>query len=157
MRIPKLFFLLASAASIAFTAPTAQAQDKDTFRVGYVVYVGFMPLAWMRAEGLMDKWGEKYGVDVELIQINDYVGSINQFIAGDLDAVAVAGMDALTMPAAGGVDTSVFLITDYSDGNDMLISRSAESVEDLLDNEVWLLQYSVSHYLLNRALDAAGV
>ncbi len=156
MRLPKLLALLASAASIAFTAP-AQAQEKDTFRVGYVVYVGFMPLAWMRAEGLMEKWGEKYGIDVELIQINDYVGSINQFIAGDLDAVAVAGMDALTMPAAGGVDTSIFLITDYSNGNDMLISRSAEKVEDLLDQEVWLLQYSVSHYLLNRALDKAGI
>ncbi|MBB93835.1 MAG: lipid kinase [Rhodobacteraceae bacterium] len=157
MRLPKILVLLASAASVAFTAPAVQAQEKDTFRVGYVVYVGFMPLAYMRAEGIMDKWAEKYGIDVELIQINDYVGSINQFIAGDLDAVAVAGMDALTMPAAGGVDTSVFLITDYSDGNDMLLSRSAESVEDLLDSEVWLLQYSVSHYLLNRALDAAGI
>lgn len=156
MRISRLLLLLASAASVAFTAP-AQAQEKETFKVGYVVYVGFMPLAWMRTEGLMEAWGEKYGVDVELIQINDYVGSINQFIAGDLDAVAVAGMDALTMPAAGGVDTSIFLITDYSDGNDMLISRSAEKVEDLLDDEVWLLQYSVSHYLLNRALAEAGI
>ena len=102
MRLPRSLVLLASAASIALTAPALQAQEKDTFRVGYVVYVGFMPLAWMRAEGIMDSWGEKYGIDVELIQINDYVGSINQFIAGDLDAVAVAGMDALTMPAAGG-------------------------------------------------------
>ncbi|MGD9866295.1 MAG: putative urea ABC transporter substrate-binding protein, partial [Pseudodonghicola sp.] len=141
---------------IAFTAP-AQAEAKEKFRVGYVVYVGFMPLAWMRTQGLMEKWGEKYGVDVEITQINDYVGSINQFMAGDLDAVAVAGMDALTMPAAGGVDTSIFLITDYSDGNDMLLSRSAENVEGLLDDEVWLLQYSVSHYLLNRALASAGI
>ena len=156
MRFPKTLALLGTAAAIAFSAP-AHAQEKDTFKMGYVVYVGFMPLAYMKAEGLMETWAEKYGIEVELIQINDYVGSINQFIAGDLDAVAVAGMDALTMPAAGGVDTSIFLVTDYSDGNDALLSRSVDSVEGLLDDEVYLLQYSVSHYLLNRALAEAGI
>ncbi|KAA8609668.1 lipid kinase [Salipiger aestuarii] len=160
MRFPKTLALLGIAAAIGFAAPdpaAAQAQEKNTFKVGYVVYVGFMPLAYMKAEGLMDAWGEKFGIDVELIQINDYVGSINQFIAGELDAVAVAGMDALTMPAAGGVDTSIFLVTDYSNGNDALLSRSVDSVEGLLDDEVYLLQYSVSHYLLNRALAEAGI
>jgi NitT/TauT family transport system substrate-binding protein len=111
-----------------------------------------MPLAWMKNEGIMQKWADKYGIELELVQVNDYVGSVNQFIAGDLDAVAVAVMDGLTMPAAGGVDTSIFLITDYSNGNDALMSRSATSVKDLIGQEVWLLQYSVSHYLLTRAL-----
>lgn len=152
----KSMALAASTASLMLVSP-AMAQDRPQFKLGYVVYVGFMPLAWMKTEGLMQKWGDKYGVDVELVQVNDYVGSINQFIAGDLDAVAVAGMDALTMPAAAGVDTSIFLIADYSNGNDMLLSRSATEVKDLVGQEVWLLQYSVSHYLLTRALAKAGI
>jgi NitT/TauT family transport system substrate-binding protein len=135
----------------------AFAADKKVFKVGYVVYVGFMPMAWMKQSGVLKKWADKYGIEIDMVQANDYVGSINQFIAGDLDAVGVAGMDALTMPSAGGVDTSLFLITDYSNGNDVLMSKSAKSVADLAGQSVYLLQFSVSHYLLDRALVLNGL
>lgn len=149
--------LLASAAALMFAAPMAQAQSRPSFKIGYVVYVGFMPWVWAKNDGILQKWSDKYGIDIELVQINDYVGAVNQFIAGDLDAVAMAGMDALTMPAAAGVDTSIFLMHDYSNGNDALLSRSAPDVASLVGEEVWLLQYSVSHYLLARALQKAGI
>lgn len=158
-RLFRVAFLLATLCLGLFGAGTgpAPAADKKVFKVGYVVYVGFMPMAWLKQSGLLKKWGDKYGIEIEMVQANDYVGSINQFIAGDLDAVGVAGMDALTMPAAGGVDTSLFLITDYSNGNDVLLSKSAKSVADLAGQSVYLLQYSVSHYLLNRALVLNGL
>lgn len=140
-----------------FTAPPAARAAKPVFKVGYVVYVGFMPLAWMKQSGVLQKWADRYGIDIELVQANDYVGSVNQFIAGQLDAVGIAGMDALTMPAAGGVDTSLFLITDYSNGNDVLLSKSAKSVPDLAGQTVYLVQFSVSHYLLDRALVVNGL
>lgn len=135
----------------------AEAADKKTFKIGYNVYIGFMPLSWMQSSGVMKKWSEKYGVDVQLVQINDYVAGINQFIAGDLDAVGLTNMDQLVMPAAGGVDSSLFLITDYSNGNDAIVSKTAKSVKDLRGEELHLLQFSVSHYLLNRALALNGM
>lgn len=137
-------------------APTI-AQTKTSFTVGYVIYVGFMPYAWMEQSGILDKWADKYGIEINLVQINDYIGGANQFIAGELDAYAMAGMDVLTMPSAGGIDTSVFLINDYSNGNDAIVSKTANSVAELAGEEVYLLQYSVSHYLLNRALVLAGL
>lgn len=133
------------------------AATKKTFKVGYVVYVGSMPFAWVKSSGAMKRWGDKYGVEVELVQLNDYVAGVNQFIAGDLDAVAVTNMDQLVMPAAGGVDSSVFLITDYSNGNDAIVSKTAKSVKELEGDNVFLLQFSVSHYLLNRALAQNGL
>ena len=142
---------------LAVAGGSAEAADKKTFKIGYVVYVGFMPLNWMQSSGVMKKWSEKYGVDVQLIQINDYVAGVNQFIAGDLDAVAVTNMDQLVMPAAGGVDSTLFLITDYSNGNDAIVSKTAKSVKELEGKELHLLQYSVSHYLLNRALILNGM
>jgi NitT/TauT family transport system substrate-binding protein len=148
--------LLLVAFALCLAGP-ASAADKKTFKVGYVVYIGFMPMAWMQQSGVLKKWADKYGIEIEIVQANDYVGSINQFIAGDLDAVGVAGMDALTMPAAGGVDTSLFLITDYSNGNDVVLSKTAKSVKELEGKSVYLLQYSVSHYLLNRALVENGL
>jgi len=130
----------------------AQAADKKTFKIGWSIYIGFMPLAWMQQTGVLKKWADKYGIDIQLVLVNDYVGSVNQFIGGDLDAVGIAGMDALTMPAAGGVDTSIFLITDYSNGNDVLLSKKAKTVPELKGEQVYMVQYSVSHYLVNRAL-----
>lgn len=158
-RIAKAVVLLAglTAAVLAGAGTPADAAPKKSFKVGYTVYIGFMPLAYMKQSGIMKKWADKYGIDVEIMQTNDYVGGVNQFIAGELDAVGVASMDGLTMPAAGGVDTSVFLITDYSNGNDILLSKTAKTVPELVGKDVYLLQYSVSHYLLNRALNLNGV
>jgi NitT/TauT family transport system substrate-binding protein len=36
-------------------------------------------------------------------------------------------MDALTIPAAGGVDTSIIIIGDYSNGNDGLTLKGKKS------------------------------
>ncbi len=152
-------FAVTMACCLAIVAfgQTASAADKKTFKVGYVVYIGSMPMAWMKSSGVMKKWADKYNVDIELVQLNDYVAGINQFIAGDIDAVATTDMDQLVMPAAGGVDSSVFLITDYSNGNDAIVSKTAKSIKELEGQEVYLLQFSVSHYLLNRALTQNGL
>ena len=56
--------------------------------------------------GIVKKWADKYGITINVTQINDYVESINQYTAGKFDGVTVTNMDALTIPAAGGVDTS---------------------------------------------------
>ncbi|MEP9367697.1 putative urea ABC transporter substrate-binding protein [Xanthobacter sp. VNH20] len=158
-RIFRAVVLLALLCSALFGAGPnrAEAAEKKSFKMGYSIYVGFMPLAYMKQSGILKKWADKYGIDIDIVLVNDYVGSINQFIAGDLDAVGVAGMDGLTMPAAGGVDTSIFLITDFSNGNDALLSKSAKSVAELKGQDIYLLEFSVSHYLLDRALVMNGL
>ena len=50
--------------------------------------------------GIMKKWADKYGIEVEIVQINDYIESINQYTAGDFDGCSMTNMDALTIPAA---------------------------------------------------------
>ena len=146
--------LLGAAAAMALTAAAADAR---TYRVGYNIYVGFMPYGWMAENGVLDKWAEKYGVEIEVIQVNDYVGGINQFVAGDLDAMAVASMDALTIPAAGGVDTTIALAGDFSNGNDGILSKSAADIAALEGETVHLFELTVSHFLLSRALEENGL
>ncbi|QRM53189.1 putative urea ABC transporter substrate-binding protein [Sinorhizobium sp. BG8] len=152
-----LMSILLLAGVVGGTTRDAVAAQKKSFKVGYSIYVGFMPMSYLAQSGILKKWADKYGIEIEMVVVNDYVGSINQFIAGDFDAVGVAGMDGLTMPAAGGVDTTLFLITDYSNGNDQLLSKTASSVADLKGKDVYLLEFSVSHYLLDRALVTNGL
>ena len=105
----------------------------------------------------MKKWADKYGVTINFVQVNDYVESVNQFNAGKLDGVTVTNMDALTIPAAGGKDTSAIILGDYSDGNDGIVLKNAATLADIKGRTVYLVELSVSHYLLARGLSTVGL
>jgi NitT/TauT family transport system substrate-binding protein len=103
------------------------------------------------------KWADKYGITIEVTQFNDYVESINQYTAGTYDAVTVTNMDALSIPSAGGVDTTSVIIGDFSAGNDAVILKDKTTLTDIKGQPVNLVEYSVSHYLLARALESVGM
>ena len=138
-------------------APAALAEEKTEFSVCWSIYVGWMPWGYLEESGIMDKWAEKYGIDVEIVQINDYVESINQYTAGEFDGCSMTNMDALSIPAGGGVDTTALIVGDFSNGNDGIVLKDGASVADLAGQNVNLVELSVSHYLLARALDSVGL
>nr|WP_245884301.1 putative urea ABC transporter substrate-binding protein [Hartmannibacter diazotrophicus] len=135
----------------------AAAEAKKEFNIAWTIYVGWMPWPYAADAGIVKKWADKYGLTINVTQINDYVESINQYTAGKFDGVTVTNMDALTIPAAGGVDTTALIVGDFSNGNDGIVSKTAKSVADLKGETVNLVELSVSHYLLARALDTAGL
>ncbi len=61
-------------------------------------------------------------------------------------------MDALTIPAAGGVDTTAIIMGDYSNGNDGVVLKKGKTLADIKGQKVNLVELSVSHYLLARGL-----
>lgn len=128
---------------------------KTDFTIGWTIYAGWMPWPYAEKAGIVDKWNKKYGVNIKIVQVNDYVESLNQYTAGKLDGVSAASMDALTVPAAGGKDSTVVIVGDYSNGNDGLVLKGGTSLADLKGRPVNLVEFSVSHYLLARALESA--
>lgn len=130
---------------------------KKKFAIGWSIYAGWMPWPYAQKSGIVKRWADKYGITIELVQVNDYVESINQYSAGKLDGVVSTTMDALTIPAAGGKDTSVVIIGDYSNGNDGIVLKNGKSLADLKGRSVNLVELSVSHYLLARALETGGM
>ena len=148
---------LAAAIALAAVLAAAPASAKDSFRVAWSIYVGWMPWGWAADNGIVKKWADKYGIEIEVVQINDYVESINQYTAGGFDGCVMTNMDALTIPAVGGVDSTALIIGDFSNGNDGIASKSAKSVADLKSASINLVELSVSHYLLARALEANGL
>lgn len=145
--------LCALAVTVSAAAPAA-AEPKKEFRLAWTIYAGWMPWPYAQQSGILKKWADKYGVSIELVQVNDYVESINQYTAGKFDGVVVTNMDTLTIPAAGGVDTTALIIGDYSNGNDGIVLKKGKSVADLKGQKINLVELSVSHYLLARALDS---
>lgn len=138
--------------------PPAHAAEKKTFKIAWSIYVGWMPWDYAAESGILKKWADKYGIAIQLTQVNDYVESINQFTAGGFDGCVMTNMDMLTIPAAGGVDSTALIIGDFSNGNDgVVLKGKGRKLSDIKGLPVNLVELSVSHYLLARGLETAGL
>lgn len=134
------------------------AVAKSQFNVCWTIYAGWMPWEYAQTQGIVDKWAKKYGIQIKVTQLNDYVESINQYTAGKFDGCTMTNMDALTIPAAGGVDSTALIAGSYSNGNDGIVLKGkGKALKDLKGLNVNLVELSVSHYLLARGLEKAGL
>lgn len=146
------------ASSFLFTPSISSAEVKDKFSVAWTIYAGWMPWDYASNAGIVKKWADKYGIEIDVVQINDYVESINQYTAGQFDGCTMTNMDALTIPAAGGVDSTALIVGDFSNGNDGIVLKGTDkTIADIKGQNVNLVELSVSHYLLARALDTVGM
>ncbi|MET0249755.1 MAG: putative urea ABC transporter substrate-binding protein [Sphingobium sp.] len=146
-------FLLASCSQGSGPAATQRTE----FTVGWSIYAGWMPWPYAQQAGIVKKWADKYGIKINVVQVNDYVESVNQYTAGKFDGVTVTNMDALTIPAAGGKDSSAIILGDYSNGNDGILLKGGGDMRALKGQQVYLVELSVSHYLLARGLETAAM
>ena len=157
MRKSPLLALLSAGLAAALAFP-AHAEKKEQFDVCWTIYAGWMPWEYGATQGIVDKWAQKYGIEIKVTQLNDYVESINQYTAGQFDGCTMTNMDALTIPAAGGVDSTALIVGDFSNGNDGIVLKGEKkTLGDLKGMNVNLVELSVSHYLLARGLERAGL
>lgn len=137
--------------------PVSAAQAKEKFKVAWTIYAGWMPWDYAAQSGIVKKWADKYNIEIDVVQINDYVESINQYTAGGFDGCVMTNMDALTIPAAGGIDSTALIVGDFSNGNDGIVLKGKSQLSDIKGQSINLVELSVSHYLLARALEKQGL
>ena len=92
-------------------APSAPLQ------IGYSDWPGFVALEVPAAKG----WFKEAGLDIKLVWF-EYVPSLEAFQAGKLDAVGITNGDQLVI-AASKTPSTMVLLTDYSNGNDMIVAQ----------------------------------
>lgn len=155
--ITKLLAVSTLCSAFLITPSTAFAESKSHFRLAWTIYVGWMPWDYAGTSGIVKKWADKYDINIEIVQINDYVESINQYTAGGFDATVMTNMDALTIPAASGVDSTALIIGDFSNGNDGIVLKGTDKLAAIKGQDVNLVELSVSHYLLARALETVSL
>jgi NitT/TauT family transport system substrate-binding protein len=156
MRISKAALLaLVLVTAMGIHSQGALAADKH--RIAWSHYTGWEPWAYADNSGILKKWAGKYGIEIELVLVNDYVESINLYTAGQFDGCVMTNMDALTIPAVGGIDSSAIIVGDFSNGNDGIVVKNGSTVKDLKGRKVMLVELSVSHYLMARALEQNGL
>jgi NitT/TauT family transport system substrate-binding protein len=139
--------VIPAAAAVAISAHAAQP-----IKIGYSDWPGWV--AWQVA---IDKgWFKEAGVPVDF-EWFDYSASMDAFSAGKIDAVTMTNGDALVTGAAGGKSVMIML-TDYSNGNDMIVAKPGiKSLKDLKGKKVAVEEGLVEHLLLLNGLKKAGM
>ncbi|HVY62787.1 MAG TPA: ABC transporter substrate-binding protein [Planctomycetota bacterium] len=157
--LKSMLWTLAAAVALTAAAPARAADETPAQReytVGWSVWTGWMPFKLMDAKGFLAARAGERGVRVRLVEFKGYMESVQAFSARKLDGCAMTCMEAL-QPAGAGVRVEAILVNDVSCGGDGVLVRKGMKLEDLKGETVLLEQYSVSHYLLTRALASAGL
>ena len=146
-RIASVLGLVLSAAIFG-----AGAASAEPLKVGYSDWPGWV--AWQVA---IDKgWLKEAGLDVTF-QWFDYSASMDAFTAGKIDANLMTNGDTLVTGAGGGKGIMVML-TDYSNGNDMIVGKpGVKSLKDLKGKKIGIEVGLVEHLLLLHGLQEAGM
>jgi len=145
----KRFSAGAAVVAALFFSCMAQAAP---LRIGYSDWPGWV--AWQVA--IEKGWFKEAGVDVKFDWF-DYSASMDAFTAGKIDAVTVTNGDAL-VTAAGGAKNVMIVVTDYSNGNDMIVAKPGiKSIAELKGKKIGLELGLVEHLLLLNGLKKAGL
>jgi len=120
-----------------------------TLKIGYSDWPGWLVLEIGKQKGFF----KDAGVDVELVWFGDYGASIDAYTAGKLDGIMIDCASSLTAKSS-----VIIFLTDYSNGNDMLIGKKGvDSIKDLKGKTVGLEENLVEHLLLAKALEMNGM
>jgi NitT/TauT family transport system substrate-binding protein len=145
-------FFSAVAVAISTAVSIAGGASAAPMTLGYSDWPGWV--AWQVA---IDKgWLKEAGLDVTF-QWFDYSASMDAFAAGKLDGVLMTNGDTLVTGAGGGKGVMIML-TDYSNGNDMIVGKPGiKSLKDLKGKKIGIEVGLVEHLLLLHGLQAAGM
>lgn len=150
--------LLVALAAPAVSAEPAPAGAAHPAAKGAPLKIAFSDWpGWTAFEiGIQKGWFKDEGVDVDFSWF-EYTPSMEAFAAGKVDAVMMTVGDALVTGAPGARSVGI-LITDYSNGNDMIVAKKGiGSLKQLKGKKVGLEIGLVEHLLLLKGLEKAGL
>ena len=134
-----------------------QVEAASKTKIAWSHYTGWEPFGVMQSSGILARYAEQFGVDVEMVFVGDYVDSITLYTSKQFNGVAATNMDILAIAGVGGRKSTTLIVGDYSDGNDGVVLKGVPSLKSVKGKKVNLVEYSVSHYLLARCLSKHGL
>jgi len=127
-------------------------ENKEPLKIGYSDWPGWV--AWQIA--INKGWFKEEGVDVKFSWF-EYSPSLNAFASGQLDGVTIANTDVLRL-GASGTPNKMILISDYSNGNDMIVALPGiDSIKELKNKKIGVEIGTIDHLLLFKALQNSGL
>ncbi len=149
----KILSMLVAAAAGAMIAYAGPGPADAATRLALSTWVGYGPLYIAQDQGLF----KKYGVEVDLIKMEDPKLRFAALRAGQLDAL-VSTVDAGLLYLKAPDDFQYVCAIDDSDGGDGIVAnKDIKTVADLKGKKVAVNEGSVSQFYLDVLLGEAGV
>lgn len=134
---------------------TPKTEELIKIKVADNPFIGVAPVYTALEKGIF----EKYGLEVELVNFDDPSQSTSALISGNVD-VAGGTLDSSLIVADQYKDQmpQVISIRDDSAGADGIVAKNGiETVADLRGKTVGVAVNQTTHFLLQQALEKAGV
>ena len=142
--------------------PPAGAEEQ-VLKVGWSIYPGWMDNALMKMKlrkgkpTFLEERCKQHGVKVEVVKFKEYIPSVEALAAGRLDACTMTLGEAFAIPTDSGISVTCIIANDYSNGNDALCVPKGWTWETLKGKHIMAEEFSVSQYLVWRALQIKGL
>ncbi|MGC4033844.1 MAG: ABC transporter substrate-binding protein [Tepidisphaeraceae bacterium] len=138
--------------SAAVVGVCATFVHAEPLKIAYSDWPGWSTFDVAKEKGFF----KEAGVDVELVWM-EYLPSMEAFAAGKADAVVMTNGDAMVTGATGKPGKCIML-TDYSNGNDMIVGKPGiNSFKDLKGKKVGLELNLVENLLFLKGLETNGM
>jgi NitT/TauT family transport system substrate-binding protein len=153
---------LFGASMIASAAQASQAQAPSCstitpVKLGISIYVGWQPWYWANQTGALKAAGARHCLDITVTEFPSYGPSLDAFAAKQVDALVITNMDTLMSRVGAGLDSTVVIVGDYSNGNDAVLSKDFKTFGALKGQIIYRAQNTVTDYLIERALQQNGM
>lgn len=125
---------------VAFLGLSTSVQAQEAKTEKYVVnlywsyFSNWYQWEYAKRAGIVDKWADKMGVKINIVNAKSYPQSITDFRNGTANALTTTNGDAWSLATSNDV---IFLITgDFSNGADVLLSTECNTLEECRDKKV---------------------
>ncbi len=143
LHIRIIFLLLATVFLTACTDPS----NKQPLRIGTNVWLGYEPLYLARELGYLEQ------NQVQLIEYTSATQVLRGFRNNVLDAAALTLDEAISL-LDSGEQPKIILITDISNGADVLLARQGiETIEQLKGKRIGVEYTALGAYFINRIIN----
>lgn len=126
------------------------AKPKGELSVGIGTWPGFATAMVGMEKGLFEN------ITVETRILDDSTARHSAFQSGDID-IMISSIDVYSQEAARGIGGVVFLVTDESYSDGIVVTEKIKTIADLKGKKIAYAQATPSHYLLLKVLDDAGI
>ncbi|MEI6304617.1 MAG: ABC transporter substrate-binding protein [Candidatus Taylorbacteria bacterium] len=141
--------LLIAIAGGLFLFGQFQNQSLGTIKYGYQDWPGVLPYLIAYEKGFY----KNRGLDVVLVKEDSYVKELEDLISGAIDFSGDVALIDVVKRVSKGVNLSVVLATDYSNGADGFVANSSvKSITGLKGKNVSVEMDTLGEYLLYEAL-----
>jgi len=149
-----MFFRIALVSLVLTFCVSCSEQSVPPVKIAINPWPGYEFLYLAEEKGFF----QKTGLNAKLIQLRSLADGQRAYINGHVDGMASTVIEAVQAEVFGGEPLKVVMVSDYSDGGDMVVARSEfANMQALRGKKIGCEVSSLGIFILQRALAKSGM